>query len=83
MSQIYNGTIKRRKLKENQLGILGITFMEFTHFAGNQQWASVPGENREYTQKVALRIHPKSCRISPPKSDATLLSGSEKRTFGA
>ena len=83
MSQIYNRTIKRRKLKENQLGILGITFMEFTHFAGNQQRASVPGENREYTQKGALRIHPKSCCIFLLKGAATLLSGSGKGTFGA
>ena len=57
--------------------------MEFTHFAGNQQRASVPGENREYTQKGASRIHPKSCCIFPLKGAATLLSGSGKGTFGA
>ena len=35
MSQIYNGNTKRPKLKENQLGILGISSREFAHFAGN------------------------------------------------
>ena len=35
MSQIYNDNIKRQKPKENQLGILGISSMEFTHFTGN------------------------------------------------
>ena len=35
MSQIYNDHIKRPKPKENQLGILGISSMEFTHFTGN------------------------------------------------
>ena len=35
MSQIYNDKTKRSKLKENQLGILGTSSREFTHFAGN------------------------------------------------
>ena len=35
MSQIYNDNTKRPKQKENQLGILGISSREFTHFAGN------------------------------------------------
>ena len=35
MSQIYTDNTKRPKLKENQLGILGISSKEFTHFAGN------------------------------------------------
>ena len=35
MSQIYNDTAKRPKLKENQLGILGILSKEFTNFNGN------------------------------------------------
>ena len=35
MSQIYNDNTKRSKPKENQLGILGISSREFTHFAGN------------------------------------------------
>ena len=35
MSQIYNDNTKRPKLKENQLGILGISSREFTHYVGN------------------------------------------------
>ena len=35
MSQIYNENTKMPKPKENQLRILGISFREFTHFAGN------------------------------------------------
>ena len=35
MSQIYNDKTKRPQPKENQLGILGISSREFTHFAGN------------------------------------------------
>ena len=35
MSQIYNDNTKRPKPKENQLGILGISPTESTHFAGN------------------------------------------------
>ena len=35
MSQIYNDNTKRSKPKENQLGILGVSSREFTHFAGN------------------------------------------------
>ena len=35
MSQIYNDTAKRPKLKENQLGILGILSKEFTNFIGH------------------------------------------------
>ena len=37
MSQIYNDNTKRPKSKEYQLGILGISFREFTHFAGNSE----------------------------------------------
>ena len=33
MSQIYNDTKKRPKLKENQLEILGISARKFMHFA--------------------------------------------------
>ena len=46
MSQIYNGNTKRPKAKENQLGILGISSREFTHFAGNS--AEDLGSRREY-----------------------------------
>ena len=35
MSQTYNDNTKRPKPKENQLGILGISSREFTHFPGN------------------------------------------------
>ena len=35
MSQIYNDNTKRPKPKENQLGILGISSREFTHYVGN------------------------------------------------
>ena len=45
MSQIYNGNTKRPKLKENQLGIIGISAREFTHFAGNS--AEGLGSRRE------------------------------------
>ena len=46
MSQIYNGNTKRPKPKENQLGILGISSREFTHFAENS--AEDLGSRREY-----------------------------------
>ena len=36
MSQLYNNeNTKRPKLQEIQLGILGISAIDFTHFAGN------------------------------------------------
>ena len=35
MSQAYNDNTKRPKLKENQLGILGISSREFTHYVEN------------------------------------------------
>ena len=35
MSQTYNDNRKRPKPKENQLGILGISSREFTHYVGN------------------------------------------------
>ena len=70
MSQIYNDNTKRPKLKENQLGILGISSREFTHFAGNS--AEGLGFRRErcwdYVSvfenmpKMLLHISPKSCR---------------------
>ena len=45
MSQIYNDNTKKPKLKENQLGILGISSSEFMHFAGNS--AEGLGSRRE------------------------------------
>ena len=69
MSQIYNGNTKRPKLKENQLGILGISTREFTHFAGNSPEGL--GSRKEYcwdyvsvlenTPKKLLHLSPKSC----------------------
>ena len=61
MSQIYNDNTKRPKPKENQLGILGISSREFTHFDGNSagpwvQERALLGRRIylwEYTQKVA------------------------------
>ena len=35
MSQVYNDNTKRPKPKENQLGILGISSREFTHYVGS------------------------------------------------
>ena len=32
---MYNGNTKRPKLKENQLGILGISSREFANYVGN------------------------------------------------
>ena len=45
MSEIYNDNTKWPKPKENQLGILGISSREFTHFAGNS--AEGLGSRRE------------------------------------
>ena len=69
MSQIYNGNTKRPKPKENQLGILGISTREFTHFAGNSPEGL--GSRKEYcwdyvsvlenTPKKLLHLSPKSC----------------------
>ena len=69
MSQIYNNT-KRPKPKENQLGILEVSSMEFMHFAGNS--AQGLGSRREHfrrhvsifenTPKKLPHLSPKSCR---------------------
>ena len=82
MSQIYNNSTKRPKPKENQLGILEVSSMEFMYFAGNS--AQGLGSRREhFWHHVSLRIHPKSCRIFPLKLAATVLSGSGKGEIGA
>ena len=44
-SQIYNDNTKRTKPKENQLGILGISSREFTHYVENS--AEGLGSRRE------------------------------------
>ena len=66
MSQIYKDNTKRSKLKENQLGILGISCRELTHFAGNS--AEGLGSRRECCwdyisvfPKKLLHLSPKSC----------------------
>ena len=74
MNQIYNDNTKRPKPKENQLGILGISSREFTHYVGNSAeglqsrteccWGYV--SIFENTPKKLLHLFPKSC--------ATLLS---------
>ena len=43
-----------------------------------QQRASGTGKSAAVATYLSLRIHPKSCRISPLKFAATLLSGSGK-----
>ena len=54
--------------KENQLGILEISSMEFTHLLLEiQQRASGPGESAAGVTYQYLKIHPKSCRIFPLK----------------
>ena len=82
MSQIYNNT-KRPKPKENQQGILGIWFKEFTNFAGNSAEGLRSGESAAGATYLSLRIHPKSLYLSPLKVATTLLSGSGKCAAGA
>ena len=68
MSQIYNDNTKRPKSKENQLGILGISSREFTHFAGNSAYDLGAKRERccdnvsvfENLPKKLLHIFPKS-----------------------
>ena len=83
MSQIYNDNTKRPKPKENQLGILGISSREFTHYVGNS--AEGLGSRREccWGYISIFENTPKSCSISPLKVAATLLSGSGKGAVGA
>ena len=69
MSQIYTVNTKSPKLKENQLGILGISSREFTHFAGNSTESLGSRRKRcwdyisvfENTPKKLLHLSPKSC----------------------
>ena len=83
MSQIYNDNTKRPKLKENQLGILGISSREFMHSVGNSVEGF--GSRKEcYWGFVSIFENtPKSCRISSLKVARTLLSGSGKGAVGA
>ena len=52
MSQIYNDNTKRTKPKENQLGILGSSSREFTHYVENS--AGPPVQERVL---LGLRIY--------------------------
>ena len=85
MSQIYNDNTKRPKSKENQLGILGISYREFMDFAGNLAYGLGPKrESIAATMYPSLRIYPKSCYIFSLKVPTTLLSGSRgKGAVGA
>ena len=56
MSQIYNDNTKRPKPKENQLGILGISSREFTHYVGNSAQVLSPGEGTAGSAYLSLRI---------------------------
>ena len=80
MSQTYNDNTKRAKPKENQLGILGISSREFTHSVGNSAEVFRSGRERCWHYISFFENTPKSCRISPLKVVATLLSGSGKDT---
>ena len=80
---MYNGNTKRPKLKENQLGILGISSREFTHSVGNSVEGIESGRERCWGYVSIFENTPKSCSISPLKVAATLLSGSGKGAVGA
>ena len=83
MSQIYNENTKVPKPKENQVGILGISSREFMDSVGNS------AEGLEFRRKhcrdyvSTFENTPKRCRISTPKVDTTLFSGSGKSAVGA
>ena len=65
MNQIYKDNTKRPKWKENQLGILGISVREFTHFADIQQRVSDPGQSTTRATYQSIRINPKLCWTFP------------------
>ena len=83
MSQTYNDNTKRPKLKENQLGILEISSREFMHSVRNSAEGLGSGRECCWGYISIFENTPKSCRISPLKVVATLLSGSGKGTIGA
>ena len=76
MSQIYNKNSKRPKLEENQLGILEISSIKFTHFAENS--AEGLRSRREHCWGYVSVLENTLKKVLP-----TLLSGSEKDTVGA
>ena len=83
MRQRYNGNTKRPKPKENQLGILGISSREFTHYVGNSAEGLGSRRERCWGYVSIFENTFKSCRISPLKVATTLLSGSGKSAVGA
>ena len=83
MSQIYNDNTKRPKPKENQLGILGISSREFTHYVGNSAEGLRSRRECCWGYISIFENTPKSCRISPLKVATNLLSGSGKGAVGA
>ena len=63
MTQIYNDNTRRPKPAENQLGIVGISSWEFTHFTGNSvEGAAGTTYVFENMPKKLLHLSPKSCR---------------------
>ena len=79
----HNDNAKRPKLKENQLGILGISSREFTHSVGNLAEGFRSGREPCWGYISIFENTPKSCRVSPVKVAVTLLSGSGKGAVGA
>ena len=79
MGQRYNDNTKRSKPKENQLGILKI----YAFCWEIQPRASEPRDSTTGVRFLSMRIHSKSCCISPVKVATTLLSGSKKGAVGA
>ena len=76
----YNDNTKSPKPKENHLRILEISSRELMRSVGNS--AEGLGYVREHCVSI-FENTTKSCRISPLKVAATLLSGSGKGAVGA
>ena len=79
MSQRHSDNTKRPQPKEIQLGILKL----YVFCQKIKQKALGPRESTAGVTNLSVRIHPKSCHISPLKVTATLLSGSRKGAIGA
>ena len=83
MSQIYNDNTKRPKWKESQLGILGISFREFTHFAGNSAYDLGP-KREHYCDNVSVFENlPKKLLYLFPKSSHNFSGSGGKGAVGA
>ena len=74
MSQIYNDNIKRPKPKENQLGILGSSFREFTHYVENSAEGLQSRRECCWGYVSIFENTPKKLPHLSPKSCTTLLS---------